>query len=153
MRQPYASTRGFTLIDVVFVCAVAMLLLTFASPVLRTAIDNQRLQVASTSLSTLLNEARRHAIRSNQLNTVTLDVAAGSIAVDGVSGAAGTVVQQRFVVLPDNVIFDGANNPAALTFDALGRPTVLPATFRLASRLSGRVRIVQVLATGRVQVN
>ena len=146
------STRGVSILEVVFVCAIAAILLSIAAPALRGALDAQRLQSASDGLSTVLLEARRDAIRSNRLNTVALDLGARSIALDAVINGAGTVVPHRFMVLPDGVAFDGEDNPAAVTFDPLGRPTVLPATFRLVCLQSGRVRIVQVLATGRVQV-
>jgi Tfp pilus assembly protein FimT len=151
-RAVLSSAQGFSITELLLVCAIAAVLTALAAPALRGALDSQRLRSASDGLSTLLLEARRDAIRSNRANTVALDLDARSIAVDGVINGAGTLVPRRFVVLPAGVDFDGNDNPPAVTFDPLGRPTLLPATFRLVSIQSGQVRIVQVLATGRIQV-
>lgn len=137
----------------VFVCAVGVLLIAIAVPPLRSALDVQRLQSSGDSLSTVLLEARRDAIRSNRPNTVDIDVNERAVVARGVTDAAGTLTDRRLLVLPNGVAFDGADNPASITFDPLGRPAVLPATWRLVSTTSGQVRVVQVLSTGRVQVN
>jgi Tfp pilus assembly protein FimT len=152
LRHRLRSSRGIGILEVVFVCAIGVVLLAMAGPPLRAAHDQRRLRNASDGLAAMLMEARRDAIRSNRLNVVAVDVDAGRVSVEGIIAAGGAPVERRLLVLPDAVGFDGPNNPPALTFDPLGRPTVLPATFRLVSRASGQVRTVQVLATGRVQV-
>lgn len=150
---PISSTRGASLVEMMFVCAIGVLLIAIAVPPLRGALDAQRLQSTGDSLSTVLLEARRDAIRSNRPNTVDIDLNQRSVLTRGVTDAAGTLANRRLLVLPTGVAFDGTGNPSSITFDPLGRPAVLPATWRLVSTSSGQVRVVQVLATGRVQVN
>jgi len=140
-----------SLIDLVFVMAVGTILLALAAPSLKAAFDSQRLIAAADGLSSTLAQARREALRTSRQTTVVIDAAGRTITLNGFSDAAGTLVQLRFEALPQGVAFNGAA-PAAVVFDPLGRPTVLPVNIPLMSTASGRILTVRVLATGRIEV-
>lgn len=150
-RSRIRSTRGISLIDLIFVLAVGTILLAMAAPSLKGAFDGQRLIAAADGLSSTLAQGRREALRTSRQTTVVLNPAARTVTLNGFSDAAGTLVQLRLEALPGGVAFNGPV-PAAVVFDPLGRPTVLPVTIPLVSTASGRVMTVRVLATGRIEV-
>lgn len=146
------SRQGFSLIDLVFVCAIGSTLLAIAAPALKGAFDGQRLISAADGISSTLAEARREAIRASRQTNVAIDVATRVTRLNTFSDAAGTLVLRRSLTLPAGVAFAGPDVPAAVVFDPLGRPTVQPVAIRLISTASGRTLTVRVLTTGRIEV-
>ena len=151
-RSPLASERGVTLVELLFVAAVAVILLSLSAPTMKAAFDGQRLIAAADGISTTLAEARREAIRASRQSTVTINDAARTVTFDAFSDAAGTQQARRFLALPEGVDFSGEAVPATVIFDPLGRPTALPVNIPLVSTASGRILTVRVLATGRIEV-
>lgn len=151
-KSPLASERGVTLIELLFVAAIAVILLGLSAPTMKAAFDGQRLIAAADGISTTLAEARREAIRASRQSTVTINDAARTITFDAFSDAAGTQQARRFIALPEGVDFSGEAVPATVVFDPLGRPTALPVNIPLVSTASGRILTVRVLATGRIEV-
>lgn len=145
-----SSQQGFTLIELLFVVATATIILALSAPALRAAIDGQRLIAAADDISSTLAEARREAIRTSRQSTVAIDAVARTVTYSAFSDAAGTLVQRRFVGLPNGVTLVAV--PATVIFDPLGRPTAVLALIALTSAATGRVLTVRVLPTGRIEV-
>lgn len=152
MIAPRRSTRGFSLTELLLVLAVGATLMAIGTPILRSAMVEARLRGAANDLGNALAEARREAFRTSEIARVEVNPADGRISVFARDTATNTIVERRRFFLPPGVAF---NNVAAVTnynFDTLGRPAVLPLTVQVRSVVTGVVRTVTVLGTGRVNV-
>lgn len=79
MRKEYtkhsrgsAASRGFTLLELVIVCAVALCLASIATPAFLRISYNIRLQSAATNLSGLMQNARIAAAKNNTVYTISM---------------------------------------------------------------------------------
>lgn len=144
------STRGFTLLELVFVLAIGMVLMAVGTPVLQGALTEQRLRAGAQEVGNALSEARREAFRASAQGRVEVNPADGRVSVFVFSLAANAQVERRRLYLPPGVVFNGLAAVTSYTFDTLGRPTALPLAVGVRSVRTGTVRTVSVLGTGRV---
>lgn len=152
MIAPRASTRGFSLTELLLVLATAATLMAIGTPILRSALIESRLRAAANDVGNALLEARREAFRTSEIARVEVNPADGRISVFARDTTTDTIVERRRLFLPPGVAF---NNLIAVTnynFDTLGRPAALPMTVQVRSVATGVVRTVTVLGTGRVNV-
>lgn len=162
-----ASQSGFTLIEVMVVVSIIAILLTLASPLWRSLIDNNRTRSAANEWIASTQFARSEALRTNGPITIckssdgascNTDVATGFeigwIVKIGTIGASGAVLQ-------DTISKDGvsmASSLGALTFLPNGLPSgnfsglSIAVTSAYADAASASIKHICMARTGRVRV-
>lgn len=152
MIAPGASTRGFSLTELLLVLATAATLMAIGTPILRGALIESRLRAAANDVGTALLEARREAFRTSEVAGVEINPADGRISVFARDATTGTIVERRRLFLPPGVAFHNVPAVTTYSFDTLGRPAALPMAVQVRAVATGVVRTVTVLDTGRVHV-
>ena len=153
MRRTRRSQRGFTLLELLFVVALAAIFAAIAVPNLQAVGEAYRLSTAASAIASKLAEARTNALKRNRLTWVLVDGAARRVQVQtaAASGAATDIGGPEN--LPSGVVFSIEESTASVTFDALGRPLDPPQSIQLHSPASGLARTIAVTSTGRITVN
>lgn len=146
--------RGFSLVELLTVMAVSATLLAVGTPVLRTALAEQRLHAGSTDVGTALSEARREAFRSSTTARVEIDPANGRISVfaTDTSLSPPAQVERKRYYLPAGIRFTNVTGVTSYTFDTLGRPATLPLNIQVGIVNAATVRTVSVLGSGQTTV-
>ena len=151
MPRTSASERGFTLLELLLVVALAMLVAGIALPNLLTMNRAYRLSSASSAVVGKVHQARANALKRNRPSWVLVDGAAGTVRVQ-TTGTGGTEDVGGTDYMPQGVTFATGAAQATLTFDAMGRPVNPPQTIQLRIVGSGITRTITVGSTGRITV-
>ena len=135
--------RGFSLVELLMVMAVSATLLAVGTPVLRSALAEQRLRAGSTDVGNALSEARREAFRTSTTARVEVDPADGRISVfatDTTLAPPAEVERKRYYlpagiqfmapVREDARLYTVAAALEALLVDAWGGPLLAQAPAR-----------------------
>lgn len=143
--------RGFSLVELLMVMAVSATLLAVGTPVLRSALAEQRLRAGSTDVGNALSEARREAFRTSTTARVEVDPADGRISVFATDTtlAPPAEVERKRYYLPAGIQFTNVAGVTSYTFDTLGRPAALPMNIQVGIANTATVRTVSVLGTGQ----
>ena len=149
MIAPHRSRRGFSIVELLVVVAVAATLMAIGAPVLRGTLAEQRLRDGATDVGSALSEARREAFRSSTTARIEVDPADGRISVFAWDRGANAEAERKRYYLPQGVQFNNVGAVTSFTFDTLGRPAALPMTIQLRLANTAVVRTVSVLGTGR----
>jgi prepilin-type N-terminal cleavage/methylation domain-containing protein len=140
---------GFSLVELLTVMAISATLLAVGTPVLRSAMSQQRLRAGAAEVSNALSEARREAFRTSTTARVEVDPANGRISVFAIDVNANAEVERKRYFLPPGIRFTNVWAVTSFTFDTLGRPAALPMTIQVGITNTLVVRTVSVLGTGR----
>lgn len=70
LKGALKSDRGFSLLELVTVVAIALIIAAFAIPVMMSTVNNIKLRYAAVNFSGLLQKARIEAVRKNTFYTV-----------------------------------------------------------------------------------
>jgi type IV fimbrial biogenesis protein FimT len=155
------SIRGFTLIEMMIVLAIAAVLLTIAAPSFSDFIVTQRVRNASYELFADLSFARSEALKRN--GTVDVASVSGNSAWAGgwtvsVTVSGTTTTLRSHPALPDSTIITGPSG--ALSFGRDGRTTLglgaADTTFVIddaAGKTTIPSRTIQVNASGRAKTS
>jgi prepilin-type N-terminal cleavage/methylation domain-containing protein len=148
------QSRGFSLIEILFVVALIGVLAGMAAGSIVTTRRSYQIYTAGVTFANRLSEARTHAIKRNRPIAVTLDGTAQTLTTTYTPPGGTPVRIAGPEYLPSGVVFD-LNGAATLvvTFDSMGRPLNPPQTFTLRQTSTARTRTISVLSTGRVTVN
>lgn len=149
MIAPRTGRGGFSLIELLVVVAISTTLLAVGTPVLRSALAQQRLRTGASAVGNALSEARREAFRTSTTARVEVDPADGRISVFSTDVNANAEVERKRYYLPDGIRFTNVWAVTSYTFDTLGRPAALPMTVQVGITNTATVRTVSVLGTGR----
>lgn len=152
-RHQVNRARGFTLLEILVVLALAAIILALVLPRLGGGLEGLRVRTASRQVAALLRSARVHAIARGQTVAVTVDPRGGTLQVES-AGRAGT---SRRLTLPAGIrlaVLDEAARPRG------DRPTRIRFSPRggsdggaLAVTGAGRrISIVVDPLTGRVSI-
>ena len=148
------STRGFTLVELMVILAIAGVLATLAAPTLSSYARAAALQAAARQLATSINLGRQIAISRN--TTVCVEVASATnirLRIGGCSGAVwtgpGTDGAGAIRISDSSAL--RISTTANVVFTNLGSAS--PAgTYLLTNPVNNGTRTVVVAATGRVSV-
>jgi len=88
MIASHRSRRGFSIVELLMVVAVGATLMAIGTPVLRSAMANQRLRAGAADVGNALSEARREAFRTSTTARIEVDPADGRISVFAWDSAA-----------------------------------------------------------------
>lgn len=160
VHLPNASTRGFTLIELMVVVTLVAVLSAIAVPSFRTLLLNQRLAASMSEFVAALSLARTEALKRSQ--TITLTSKTGKDWNSGweVKGAVDGVptTMRTFGALPDGVMVDttlGSAFNGKVSYDANGfsrnGDAYLMGCVALKAE-TGRRSAVVVSASGRPRV-
>jgi type IV fimbrial biogenesis protein FimT len=153
MPRTFASARGFTLLELLLVVALAMVVAGIAIPNLLTMNRSYRLSQASAAVVGKVHQARANALKRNRPSWVLVDGAAGIVRVQTTSAGGATENVGGADYIPQDVVFATGAAQATLTFDAMGRPLNPPQTIQLRITGSGLTRTITVASTGRITVS
>lgn len=131
--------------------AVSATLLAVGTPVLRTALAEQRLRSGAADLGIALSEARREAFRTNTVARIEVDPADGRISVfatDTTLEPPAEIERKRYY-LPTGIRFTNVAGVTSFAFDTRGRPAAPPLTIQIGIANTSVVRTVSVLGTGQ----
>lgn len=148
------SARGFTLVEIMVVLAIAGVLATLVAPALTSYARTATLQAAARQLATSINLGRQVAISRN--TTVCVEVAPPAsirLRTGGCSGAiwAGPGTDGAGAIKISDASALQISTTANVVFTGLGAAS--PAgTYTLTNPASNGTRTVVVAATGRVSV-
>ena len=140
--------RGFTIIELMVVVAVAGILLATAVPSFTDATARARLEGAANELSVDLQYARSEAVRRRTTATLTVDADGSGYTLTYFDPASADNVNFKTVTMPATVTvtanatvqFTSLRGLAsAQTIDA--RSTKTTATLRVATNATGRVQL------------
>jgi prepilin-type N-terminal cleavage/methylation domain-containing protein len=146
-----AGRRGFSLVELLIVLAISATVMAVGTPLLRSALAEQRLRAGTSALGNALSEARREAFRTSTTARIEVDPADGRISVfatDTTLMPPAEVERKRYY-LPVGIQFTNVNAVTSFTFDTLGRPAALPMTIQVGIANTQTVRTVAVLGTGQ----
>lgn len=146
------ALSGFSVIELLVVLAIGAVLMAIGTPVLRGALGEQRLTAGAAELASSVAEARRQAVRVGETTRVEVDPADGRISVFAANPQTGGEREARRTYLPPEIIFDTLQIITNYSFDSLGRPASLPMVIGVRSRVTGRVRTVTILGSGRISI-
>ncbi len=149
MIAPRTARRGFSLPELLLVMAVSTTLLAVGTPVLRSALAQQRLRAGAASVGSALSEARREAFRTSATARIEVDPADGRISVFATDVNANAEVERKRYYLPEGIQFANLWAVTSFTFDTLGRPAALPMTIQVRLANTQTIRTVSVLGTGQ----
>jgi len=119
-RRVYAGSGGFSVLELVIVCAVALCLAAIMAPEFLRISYDIRLKSAATNISGLMQEARILAAKNNKIYTISFPSGGGGQACiyDVTASPAACVTNQITVTLNPNI------SPAsAAPTGATGQPT------------------------------
>ena len=88
-KDPAASSRGFTLLELMIVVAISSVMTVVAIPIINTSISNMYLGSAATSLASEFSSARYQAISSGCPVQVTVNSQSFQVAGECITGATG----------------------------------------------------------------
>ena len=153
---PRTRAKGFTLIELMTVLAIAAVLLVLAAPSFSTLVKSQRLRTAASELFGDMTFARSEALnRRAEVSIVPLDTSAEG-SKDWAKGwnvvlgnATGTTVLKRQEPFQGQI---SAPSGSSIVFGQAGRPTaatVSKATFKHADLPEASWRCVQIEPSGR----
>jgi prepilin-type N-terminal cleavage/methylation domain-containing protein len=145
------SSRGFTLVELVFVAAIIVIILTIAIPSITAAQRGYDLSTAGYTISNKLDETRTNALKRNQQAWLLLDPAGPSLQVQFSTGGT-TVNVGGPAFLSKSLTFVGLTTTQQVVFDPLGRPVSPPQTIQIQHIASGQGRTITVTSTGRITV-
>lgn len=131
--------------------AIAATLLAVGTPVLRTALAEQRLRAGASDLGTALSEARREAFRTSTMARVEVDPTDGRISVfatDTTLEAPSEIERKRYY-LPAGIRFTNVAGVTSFAFDTRGRPAALPLTIQIGIADTSVVTTVSILGSGQ----
>lgn len=148
-RQQFsqAAQRGFTMIELIMVMAIAVVLMAVAAPSMSELIANQRVRGMAGDLHLALVRTRSEAIKRN--TSVTLSPTGGSWAngwsiADPTSSTADPLLVQTGA---SGVTVTSAL--ASVTYNGTGRTTTGSGSFVVGSSNTTRTRCVSIDTSGR----
>ena len=157
LRRIIASTRGFTLAELVVVVAVVGIITVISVPTLWTYFRSAALRAGAEEAITVLNAARQLAIRLNTTVCVTNNGTVVRYHVSTCAAAAWTgpgTDSGGNIRLANGLTLSGTNN---LCFNYLGAGSATPApclangTLTVANASGGTMNVVMA-TTGRLRV-
>jgi type IV fimbrial biogenesis protein FimT len=142
------NTRGFTLVELVVVIAIALVLMTLVTPSFRDLMRSQTVKNASFDLVSSLVRARSEAITRNA------DVIVRPLSGDWMNGWEIVLTDGTKLAQSDARSGITVTGPTSITFNGNGKPTTIPNPFALsATDLStGNQRCVRLNLSGRPQL-
>lgn len=145
-----AGGRGFTLLEMTLVVVILIVLAAIAVPGFRAALDASRLESSAAMVASKLGEARIHALKRSRPTWLAIDVAKGVVQVQTTAPGGAVVDVEGPGILSGGIGF--VDPPAAIPFDALGRPSDPPPHVVTLATASGTRRRITVSAAGIVAV-
>ncbi len=139
------------MVEMVFVAAIILVIMTFAIPGITAAQRGYELSTAGDTIVSKLDETRTNALKRNQNSWLLVDPVAMTLQVQFTSGGI-TVNLGAATYVSKNLSFVGISSAQQVMFDALGRPVSPPQTIQFQHNASGRQRTVTVSSTGRISV-
>lgn len=149
VRLARSAAKGFTLVELLIVLAIAAVILAIAVPNVSGVMEANRLQTATAMLAGKLAEARMNALKRNRPVSLWVDSSRGLVQVrtSGPGGAALDVGGAG--ILPSGVAF--VEPAPQIQFDSVGRPANPPPRTLTVEIVSTRARrSVSVSAAGTV---
>ncbi len=137
--------------EMVFVAAIALVIMTFAIPSIVAAQRGFELSSAGYTITGKLDETRTNALKRNQQTWLLLDPTGPSLQIQYSSGGA-TVNIGGPTFLSKSLTLVGITTPTQVVFDALGRPVSPPQTIQIQNIVSLQGRTITVTSTGRITV-
>lgn len=139
------SERGFTLLELMMVIGIIAVILTFAIPNFRPALDDARLEQAVQQLEADLMYARQLARTEQTASEVVFSSAGYEIKIDD------CVIKTQ--TLASGTQWDPVDPvPSSLSFGSDGSPGVTDAAIWLKGADGTRARVTVYGGTGRVEV-
>jgi prepilin-type N-terminal cleavage/methylation domain-containing protein len=146
-------TRGFTILELIFVMALVAVVSSITIPMAQSAVATYRLESSSVVMATKIRQARSEALRRNRPVWLLLDKTAHSARIQTSAAGGGVTNLGGIEMLPGTVGFTGfLGATAQIQFDSAGRLANAPQTVRLRSERLGTVKVLTILVTGRVTV-
>ena len=102
--------KGFSMIELMFVCAILIIITVIAVPNIARANANYKLDASGHSVASLLQQARMQAVKTNQPAYVRYDNGTGMVYVTNAPGAA-YVAGNPDVAISKGLLFDPAPSP------------------------------------------
>lgn len=140
------NTRGFSLIELLVVLAVALVLTAASVVAVQRTMSVSRLDTGISILASKISETRSNAIKHNRQARLVITPAASRLQIFVGLAAAGNPE-----ILPQEVQFNGPP-PAEIVFDSMGRLTTASRTITLSTQGSRDVKAISVSAAGKVTV-
>lgn len=142
------SPRGFTLVEMMAVVAIAAVLLAVAVPSFIAATARARLEGAANELSVDLQYARSEAIRRRTSATLSVNADGGGYTLTYFDPTSASNVNFKTVTMPATVTVTGS---ATVQFTSL-RGLAAAQTIDISSTKTSAALRVATNATGRVQL-
>src|SRR3712207_4298785 len=112
--------KGFSLIELIIVCLVIAIMVTFSIPAIERNLRLYRLESAVGLVSDRLREARFSAVKRNRSVWVSIDATTKSIEIWSTNDLGQPISLTNAVLLPRNIALKNPVN-TTVTFTSLGR--------------------------------
>jgi hypothetical protein len=121
--RPQNTSRGFTIYEVVLVCASTLILSAVAIPSFNRSMANMKLNSMASGIAGVISQTRYNAIMNSQIYTLVFTVPANTYTVNNVSaGTSGSTIP-----LPSQLIAINGGAGATYTFTLCPNGTVFGA--------------------------
>jgi prepilin-type N-terminal cleavage/methylation domain-containing protein len=121
------NQSGFSLIELLIVCAIALIAIGMATPLILNAMKTYRLRQAGTNYANLLQTGRMRAVQDDQYYPVLIDAAASNACASVSSNSACACVD-----LNRNGTCDGSSANSSAEPVVLFDPTIQPQSYSSA---------------------
>lgn len=138
--------RGFTLIELMVVVAIAAILASLAAPAFKSIVASQRVRTAALEFSTALTLARSEAIKRN--GNVQLNAAAGGWAAGWTVQTASAVVISSKDAFQNVTVQNSGGAFTQITYLPTGRLLSAVAPLQFADSDNGNKRCVALDLSG-----
>jgi len=150
MKRPNQFQAGFTVFEILIVIGIIVLLTAIAIPNLNRYQPNLKLSAAAKGLTEDLRYAQQLTITSQQVYSISLDLANAKYQLLNLEAATSTVKE---VLLPEGIIFDTASTTVSLIkFNSYGAASTGSSGQIFLKNSNNRTRIINIKPSGYVEL-
>lgn len=152
-RSGHLSIRGFTLVEMVFVIAIAMIVVTMSLPIINSVMTTYRLRSAVASITGAIQTTRYQAISSGYPFQLVLSTTSSTFQVQSDPGLSGTYANVGSAVpLANSAIPVVLGADTTLRFRPSGLVAATTGSTTLTLAYHGKTETITVSNYGNIKV-